>query len=76
MKNQSPQGTVPTVIPKGSRKHSRTMLLRFPGPRKLDDHPAPLLCRYAEMPKEEKNKISHRRRALDKVREYFETHDL
>ncbi|GAQ87725.1 Inosine triphosphate pyrophosphatase [Klebsormidium nitens] len=31
---------------------------------------------YAEMPKEEKNKISHRRRALDKVREFFEKHDL
>lgn len=69
---------MPTVILKGSRKHSRTMLLTFPraGPIKLDDHPAPLLCRYAEMPKEEKNKISHRRRALDKVRKYFETHDL
>ncbi|KAL3678085.1 hypothetical protein R1sor_021041 [Riccia sorocarpa] len=26
---------------------------------------------FAEMPKEEKNKISHRRRALDKVREHF-----
>ncbi|KAH7301119.1 hypothetical protein KP509_23G012900 [Ceratopteris richardii] len=26
---------------------------------------------YAEMPKEEKNKISHRRRALDKLREHL-----
>ena len=28
-------------------------------------------CRYAEMDKDAKNKISHRRRALDKVRNHF-----
>ena len=28
-------------------------------------------CRYAEMDKDAKNKISHRRRALDKVRKHF-----
>ncbi|KAG6544647.1 hypothetical protein Mapa_013952 [Marchantia paleacea] len=30
---------------------------------------------FAEMKKEEKNKISHRRRALDKVREHFYEND-
>lgn len=29
-------------------------------------------CTYAEMPKEEKNKISHRFRALDALQKYFE----
>lgn len=28
-------------------------------------------CRYAEMDKDAKNRISHRRRALDKVRKHF-----
>lgn len=28
-------------------------------------------CRYAEMPSEEKNKISHRGRALEKLRAYL-----
>ncbi|XP_024527439.1 inosine triphosphate pyrophosphatase [Selaginella moellendorffii] len=31
---------------------------------------------YAEMPKDEKNKISHRRRALDKVRDHFREYDF
>jgi inosine/xanthosine triphosphate pyrophosphatase family protein len=33
-----------------------------------------IICRYAELPKEVKNTISHRYRAVDAMRQYFADH--